>query len=105
MEWACKKLEIKPVVQKQKGRNTAKHFYSDADAEQIRESWVRRQGVHRGRGIRLTTARRAEEGVMSDEQIEFVLAIDDYKRRCGCRFLRWTEVLEVVKALGYRKNG
>ena len=40
---------------------------------------------------------------MSDEQFEFVLAIDTYKRLNNRPFPSWTEVLEVVKQLGYRK--
>jgi hypothetical protein len=40
---------------------------------------------------------------MSDEQFEFVMAIDQYKRQNARPFPSWTEVLEVIKALGYRK--
>ncbi len=40
---------------------------------------------------------------MSDEQFEFVMAIDEYKRKNTRPFPTWTEVLEVIKALGYRK--
>ena len=58
----------------------------------------------RGPGRRRTDDRRsAEEGEMSDEQFEFVMAIDTYKRLNKRPFPTWTEVLEVVKQLGYRK--
>ena len=40
---------------------------------------------------------------MSDEQLEFILAIDTYKRVNNRPFPTWTEVLEVIKHLGYRK--
>ena len=40
---------------------------------------------------------------MSDEQFEFLMAIDEYKRANTRPFPTWTEVLEVIKALGYRK--
>ena len=40
---------------------------------------------------------------MSDEQFEFLMAIDEYKRTNARPFPTWTEVLEVIKALGYRK--
>jgi len=40
---------------------------------------------------------------MSDEQFEFLMAIDEYKRKNTRPFPTWTEVLEVIKALGYRK--
>jgi hypothetical protein len=31
------------------------------------------------------------------------MAIDEYKRKNAKHFPTWTEVLEVIKALGYRK--
>ena len=59
---------------------------------------------NRGPGRRRTDDRRtAEEGEMSDEQFEFLMAIDEYKRKNARPFPTWTEVLEVIKALGYRK--
>ncbi len=58
----------------------------------------------RGPGRRRTDDRRnAEEGQMSDEQFEFLMAIDLYKRQNARPFPTWTEVLEIIKALGYRK--
>lgn len=66
----------------------------------------RRLGLdrRRGPGRRLTDDRKsAEEGQMSQEQFEFLMAIDEYKRQNTRPFPTWTEVLEVIKALGYRK--
>jgi hypothetical protein len=66
----------------------------------------RRLGLDRMRGPgrrRSDERKSAEEGQMSDEQFEFVLAIDEYKRANARPFPTWTEVLEVIKALGYRK--
>ena len=40
---------------------------------------------------------------MSDEQFEFLMAIDEYKRSNARPFPTWTEVLEIIKAIGYRK--
>src|SRR4051812_2489953 len=58
----------------------------------------------RGPGRRRSDDRRsAEEGEMTDEQFEFVMAVDTYKRLNNRPFPTWTEVLEVVKQLGYRK--
>ena len=58
----------------------------------------------RGPGRRLSEDRKhAEEGHMNDEQFEFIMAIDDYKRQNQRPFPTWTEVLEVIKALGYRR--
>ncbi len=66
----------------------------------------RRLGLdrRRGPGKRLTDDRKsAEEGQMSDEQFDFLMAIDEYKRKNTRPFPTWTEVLDVIKALGYRK--
>jgi hypothetical protein len=66
----------------------------------------RRLGLERRRGPgrrRSDDRKSAEEGQMSDEQFEFLMAIDEYKRKNARPFPTWTEVLEVIKALGYRK--
>lgn len=66
----------------------------------------RRLGLdrRRGAGIRRCEERKsAEEGSMSDEQFEFLMAIDQYKRQNDRPFPTWTEVLEVIKAIGYRR--
>lgn len=82
--------------------NTERH------GEQNRRNSVvdRRLGLdrRRGPGRRLADERKsAEEGQMSEEQFSFLMAIDEYKRQNARPFPTWTEVLEVIKALGYRK--
>jgi len=67
----------------------------------------RRGGLERRRGPgrrRSDTRREAEEGEMTDELLEFVLAIDDYKRVNNRPFPSWSEVFEVIRYLGYRKT-
>ncbi len=39
----------------------------------------------------------------SMDEVEFMRAMDDYKRRSGRPFPTWSEVLEVLVSLGYRK--
>jgi len=66
----------------------------------------RRLGLdrRRGPGRRRTDERKsAEEGQMSDEQFEFLMAVNEYKKKNARPFPTWTEVLELIKALGYRK--
>ena len=41
---------------------------------------------------------------MNEEQFEFLMAIDEYKRANQRPFPTWTEVLEVIRKLGYRKT-
>ncbi len=61
-------------------------------------------GRRRGPGRRRSDLRRqAEEGEMTDELLEFVLAIDEYKRLNNRPFPSWSEVFEIIRYLGYRK--
>jgi hypothetical protein len=66
----------------------------------------RRVGLDRRRGPgrrRQEDRRSAEEGEMTAEQFEFLMAMNEYKRVNRRPFPTWTEVLDVMKALGYRK--
>jgi hypothetical protein len=59
----------------------------------------------RGRGRRLSEfTKSAEEGEMTTEQFLFLMAIDAFKRGNDRMFPTWTDVLEVIRLLGYRKT-
>ena len=59
----------------------------------------------RGPGRRLTDfVKAAEEGEMTNEQFLFLMAIDAFKQVNGKSFPSWSDVLEIVKKLGYRKT-
>lgn len=58
-----------------------------------------RRRLDRRRQIDPTTCERD----YSVPEIEFMRAMDDYKRRSGRPFPTWSEVLEVITSLGYRK--
>jgi hypothetical protein len=58
----------------------------------------------RGPGRRRADDRRsAEEGEMNTEQFEFVMAIETYKKVNRRMYPTWTEILEIMQQLGYRK--
>jgi hypothetical protein len=58
----------------------------------------------RGPGRRLSDDRKsAEEGEMTAAQFEFVMAIQMYKKVNKRLYPTWTEVMEVIHQLGYRK--
>jgi hypothetical protein len=58
----------------------------------------------RGPGRRRSDDRKAaEEGEMTNEQFEFVMAIETYKKVNKRMYPTWTEILEIVRQLGYRK--
>lgn len=64
-------------------------------------------GLERRRGPgrrRSDFMKSAEEGEMTPEQFLFIKAIDAYKRVNQRPFPTWTEVLEIIRKLGYRKT-
>jgi hypothetical protein len=59
----------------------------------------------RGPGRRLTDfVKAAEEGEMNAEQFLFLKAIETFKTANNKSYPNWTDVLEVVRLLGYRKT-
>src|SRR6202022_738767 len=58
-----------------------------------------RRKVERRRQVDPTTCERD----YTDEEIAFMKAMDQYKRDNRRPFPTWSEVLEVLRALGYRK--
>ncbi|NOX52931.1 MAG: hypothetical protein GXP27_00530 [Planctomycetes bacterium] len=70
---------------------------SNYQGEERRKSTRRK--VERRRQIDPTTCERD----YTADEIEFMNAMDEYKRRSGRQFPTWSEVLEVIRSLGYRK--
>ena len=69
------------------------------DEERRQDADRRANRVERRRQIDPTTCERDYQ----PEEIEFMRAMDDYKLRSGRQFPTWSEVLEVLRDLGYRK--
>lgn len=86
--------ERRPVVSESAGQRLLRE---DEAAE--RREIIERRRMDRRRQIDPTTCERD----YSDQQIEFMRAMDDYKRKSGRPFPTWSEVLEVLLSLGYRK--
>jgi hypothetical protein len=68
-------------------------------AVERRSGTDRRQQGERRRQVDPTTCERD----YTDDEIEFMKAMDQYKRDNRRPFPTWSEVLEVLTALGYRK--
>ena len=99
--------EDAPQPQAAQERRTAGRRATDAtDATDSGAKVDRRCGFDRRRGPgrrRSEERRSAEEGEMNQEQFEFVMALNEYKKVNKRPFPTWTEVLDVIHALGYRK--
>ena len=72
-----------------------------SDPELVATNLERRRGPGRRR---TDFMKAAEEGEMTQEQFLFVMAIDAFKRVNAKTFPSWTDVLEVIRKLGYRKT-
>jgi hypothetical protein len=76
----------------------------DRRKKKIPVAFERRSGVDRRQGERRRQVDPTTcEKEYSADEIEFMRAMELYKRVCHRPFPTWTEVLEVIKALGYRK--
>lgn len=75
-------------------------------------NWINRRATEQA--VRAANARRASgrrrfvdpttcERDYSTSELEFMQAMQDYKQKSGRMFPTWSEVLEVLRDLGYRK--
>ena len=69
----------------------------------------RRAGMERRHALRRVEdqqafQKRVEEGELTLEEVEFVRAVDRYKRKFNRPFPTWSEVLAIVKELGYVRD-
>lgn len=87
-----------PVVAKSRELESVEESDAVINKEQRRQIADRRRADRR-RQIDPTTCERDYSG----NEIEFMRAMDDYKRKSGRPFPTWSEVLEVLMSLGYRK--
>jgi hypothetical protein len=76
------------------------------------EAWINRRA--RDQATRAANARQISgrrrfvdpttcERDYSQAEMEFMLAMNEYKQKSGRMFPTWSEVLEVLRALGYEK--
>ena len=103
------KAKSKTTVTKKstaKRKTTAKTKAPTDDLEKLNETGRRRKSVEpvverrqRRRQIDPTTCERE----YSSPEIEFMQAMDDYKRQSGRMFPTCSEILEVISRLGYQQ--
>ncbi len=95
-------LSTGPENQEKNRRDCSKDRRQSVVDERLSPTgFERRRGPGRRRSDFM---RRAEEGEMTTEQFLFVKAMDAYKRANNRPYPSWTEVLEVIRKLGYRKT-
>jgi hypothetical protein len=72
---------------------------AEGEEELVAPKLERREKVNRRRQIDPTTCERD----YTDAEVEFMNALDEYKRKSGRMFPTCSEVLEVIHSLGYVK--
>jgi hypothetical protein len=84
-----------------------RRMYSDEERVARRRETQREYRRKQGKVAR--TPRRGDaancEIEFSDEEREFLMAVDRYKAGAGVHFPTLTQLLAVLKSLGYRKPG
>lgn len=91
------KVDRRSGEKRKKADRRSEDLEAEIDGEERRVS--SRRKVERRRQIDPTTCERD----YNDEEIDFMKAMDDYKRQSGRQFPTWSEVLEVLRSIGYRK--
>jgi hypothetical protein len=89
------------VVDRRSGIDRRDRPKADGEDKQFATNLERRRGPGRRRSDYLKSA---DEGELTQEQFMFVMAIDAFKRVNNKTFPSWTDVLEVIRKLGYRKT-
>jgi hypothetical protein len=79
--------------------STRREGVAEAEEEIAGPKLERREKVNRRRQIDPTTCERD----YTDTEVEFMNALDEYKRKSGRMFPTCSEVLEVIHSLGYVK--
>ena len=81
-------------------RSSTERRQKDIPVAADRRQGERRAKVSRRRQIDPTTCERD----YSVEEVQFMSALDDYKRRSGRMFPTCSEILEVLRGLGYERR-
>src|SRR5206468_8951775 len=80
-------------------RDQSREWINRRATEQATRAANARQLSGRRRFVDPTTCERE----YTEAEMEFMMAMNEYKRRSGRMFPTWSEVLEVLRDLGYEK--
>ena len=98
---AVQEVEVDRRGPKEKERRGVERRSKDASVPVERRKLERRVKVNRRRQIDPTTCERD----YPDAEVEGMAALDAYKRHSGRMFPTCSEILEVLRGLGYEKRG
>lgn len=90
---------VQPVNRPDDDPAVGREWINRRATEQATRAAQARQISGRRRFVDPTTCERE----YSEAEMEFMTAMNEYKHRSGRMFPTWSEVLEVLRALGYEK--
>ena len=90
---------IERRLQNRRIGNPDRSSLKDSASDRPERTMSDRPKVQRRKMIDPTTCERD----YSQDEVEFMKAIDEYQRKNGRMFPTWSEVLEVIRGLGYTK--
>jgi len=93
---SCRNHEVEDVVA---GLDQSSAWTNRRATEQATRAANARQQSGRRRFVDPTTSERE----YTEAEMEFMLAMNEYKQQSGRMFPTWSEVLEVLRSLGYEK--
>ena len=64
---------------------------------------ARKKKVSKGHSVQKARKKSLEEEEQRMDVLEFIQAVDRYKRRTQKAFPPWSDILKILKSLGYRK--
>lgn len=91
---------------------SAREIADESQALKVPQAWENREATaqaHRASQARVASNRRRSVDPCTSDleysaaELEFMLAMQEYKQSSGRMFPTWSEVLEVITKLGYEK--
>jgi hypothetical protein len=92
-------VRVREIEQPDHGVGQGNEWINRKATEQATRAANARQLSGRRRFVDPTTCERE----YSEAEMEFMMAMNEYKRKSGRMFPTWSEVLEVLQGLGYEK--
>lgn len=93
------KKSAAPAVRPAQGDEEARKQARKSASKGGTKSAEAKQSAASGRGARPTNP-----DAMEGDVIELITAVDEYKRKFQRPFPSWSEILDIVKGLGYAKS-
>ena len=100
---AALKADTAPLDRRQPAKKTERRGLDERRRRQVPTALDRRKTDRRNHDRRRQVDPTTCERDYTDEELAFMAAVEGYKREFARPFPTWSEILEVLKSLGYRR--